>query len=70
MLSFYSAVQMWLLKNYFDMLPGSLDETAFIDGVSWRDIVFKVVFPASRPAAIIVALFAFMGAWANSWWRT
>jgi len=55
--------QTWLLKNYFDMLPRSLDEAAFIDGASWRDIVFKVVFPASRPAAIIVALFAFMGAW-------
>jgi len=55
--------QTWLLKNYFDMLPRSLDEAAFIDGASWRDIVFKVVFPASRSAAIMVALFAFMGAW-------
>ncbi|MGC9149454.1 MAG: hypothetical protein ACP5GI_08480 [Sulfolobales archaeon] len=30
---------------------------------SSRDIVFKVIFPASRGVAFIVALFAFIGAW-------
>lgn len=55
--------QTWLLKNYFDSLPRSLDEAAFIDGASWRDIVFKVVFPSARGPAFIIALFAFMGAW-------
>lgn len=55
--------QTWLIKNYFDSLPRSLDEAAFIDGASWRDIVFRVVFPASRGVVFIVAIFAFMGAW-------
>ncbi|MEM0283287.1 MAG: ABC transporter permease subunit [Sulfolobales archaeon] len=55
--------QTWLIKNYFDSLPRSLDEAAFIDGASWRDIVFRVIFPASRGVVFIVALFAFMGAW-------
>ncbi|MGB9728420.1 MAG: ABC transporter permease subunit [Thermoprotei archaeon] len=55
--------QTWLIKNYFDSLPKSLDEAAFIDGVRWNDIIFRVILPASKPAIIIIALFAFMGAW-------
>jgi len=55
--------QTWMIKNYFDSLPKSLDESALIDGASWFDVVFKVILPASRPAMIITALFAFMGAW-------
>ena len=55
--------QTWLIKSYFDNLPRSLDEAAFIDGASWRSIVFRVIFPASRGVAYIVAIFAFMGAW-------
>lgn len=55
--------QTWLIKNYFDSLPRSLDEAAFIDGASWSRIVFSVILPASKPAMIIIALFAFMGAW-------
>ncbi len=55
--------QTWLVKNYFDSLPRELDEAAFIDGASWRQIVFRVILPASKPAMIIIAMFAFMGAW-------
>ena len=55
--------QTWLIKNYFDALPRSLDEAAFIDGANWRTIVFRVVLPASKPAMVLIALFAFIGAW-------
>ncbi len=55
--------QTWLLKSYFDGLPKELDEAAFIDGASWGQIVFKVVLPASKSAMVIIAIFAFMGAW-------
>ena len=55
--------QTWLIKSYFDSMPKSLDEAAFIDGANWSTIVFKVILPASKPALIIITLFAFMGAW-------
>lgn len=55
--------QVWLMKSYFDQLPRSLDEAAFIDGASWPTIIFRVIFPASRAAFIIITLFAFMSAW-------
>jgi arabinogalactan oligomer/maltooligosaccharide transport system permease protein len=55
--------QTWLVKSYFDQLPRSLDEAAFIDGANWFEIIFRVIFPASKAAFIIVLLFGFMGAW-------
>ena len=55
--------QTWLMKSYFDQIPRTLDEAAFIDGADWATIIFRVVLPASRAAFIIIALFAFMGAW-------
>ncbi len=55
--------QTWLIKNYFDSMPRSLDEAAFMDGANWRQIIFKVILPASKAAMIIIAMFAFMGAW-------
>lgn len=55
--------QTWLMKSYFDQLPRVLDDAAFIDGASWFNIIFRVVLPASKAAFVIIALFAFMGAW-------
>lgn len=55
--------QTWMMKSFFDTLPKELDEAAFIDGASWRTIIFKVILPSSRPAMVIIALFAFMSAW-------
>ncbi|ADV64444.1 binding-protein-dependent transport systems inner membrane component [Desulfurococcus mucosus DSM 2162] len=55
--------QTWLLKSYFDNLPRELDEAAFIDGADWGTIIYRIVLPSSRPAVIIITLFAFMSAW-------
>jgi len=55
--------QTWLMKSFFDGLPRELDEAAFIDGASWSQIVFKVILPSSKSAMVVVAMFAFMGAW-------
>ncbi len=55
--------QTWLMKSFFDNLPRELDEAAFIDGASWSQIVFKVILPASKSAMVVIAMFAFMGAW-------
>lgn len=55
--------QTWLMKSYFDQLPKELDEAAFIDSASWFHIIFRVIFPASKAAFIIITMFSFMSAW-------
>jgi len=55
----------WLLKGYFDTIPKSLEESAYIDGCSTINTFIKIILPLSKPALAIAALFSFMSAWAE-----
>lgn len=53
----------WILKGYYDTIPRSLEEAAFIDGCNVVQAFFRVVLPLSRPALAIAFLFNFTMAW-------
>ncbi len=53
----------WMLKGYFDTIPIELEESAQMDGAGPFTIFWKIVFPLSRPAIAVTALFSFMTAW-------
>ena len=53
----------WLLKNYFQTIPRSLEEAAFMDGASWFQMLTRVLLPAAMPGLVAAAMFAFMTAW-------
>ena len=54
LLSYYDVV---ILMNFFRQVPGSLEESANIDGAgAWR-IFFKIILPLSKPALATIALF-------------
>ncbi|MDB5835505.1 MAG: transporter permease [Caballeronia sp.] len=53
----------WLLKNYFQTIPRSLEEAAFMDGCSWLQMLVKVLLPVAMPGLVSAAMFAFMTAW-------
>lgn len=55
----------WNLKGYFDTIPKSLEESAYIDGCSAFKAFYKIVIPLSTPALAVSALFAFMTAWSE-----
>jgi len=65
----YSALaipfSVWLLKGYFDTIPRSLEESAYIDGCSLFNTFIKIVLPLAKPALAIAALFSFMAAWSE-----
>ncbi|WP_233354949.1 ABC transporter permease subunit [Paenibacillus sp. FSL W7-1279] len=44
-------------------IPKSLDEAALVDGEGYFYIVRHVIFPLSKSAVIVVALFQFLGVW-------
>jgi len=54
---------LWMMKGFFDTVPLSLEEAAWIDGAGRLRSVFSVVFPLAGPGAAAAALFAFTGAW-------
>lgn len=59
---------MILMKNYFQSLPPSLEESARIDGASDPVLLFKIVLPISKPILATIALFYAVERW-NDWWN-
>jgi multiple sugar transport system permease protein len=53
----------WLLKNYFQTIPRSLEEAALMDGCNWLQMMWRVLLPAALPGLIAAGMFAFMTAW-------
>jgi multiple sugar transport system permease protein len=57
------AVSIYMLRNYFDTVPASLEEAAAIDGCSRLGILRRISLPLAMPAIMSNALFIFMIAW-------
>lgn len=53
----------FFLKQYLSQLPVSLEEAAKIDGANSFQILFKIVFPLSKPALAVVGINTFLGSW-------
>lgn len=56
---------MILMKNYFEAIPESLEESAKIDGASNFKIFTKVILPLSLPMLVTVSLFTAVIYWNN-----
>lgn len=55
----------WLLKSYFDTIPGGLDEAARVDGCSRLQTLIYVLLPSMAPGIAVVAIFNFIFSWAE-----
>jgi multiple sugar transport system permease protein len=58
-----AAVSIYMLRNYFDTIPESLEEAAAIDGCSRLAVMRHISLPLAMPAIVSNALFIFMIAW-------
>ena len=58
-----AAVSIYMLRNYFDTIPASLEEAAAIDGATRLQAMRKISLPLAMPAIVSNALFIFMIAW-------
>jgi multiple sugar transport system permease protein len=63
-----SPVMIFVLKRFFDEIPGELEQAALVDGASRLRIFTQIVLPLSRPIIAAVAIFVFIGAWNNFLW--
>ena len=60
----FSPYNMLIMKSYFQSnIPDSLEESAFLDGASNIQILFKIVLPLSKPILATLALFYAVGRW-------
>ncbi|MEV0163609.1 carbohydrate ABC transporter membrane protein 2 (CUT1 family) [Nonomuraea fuscirosea] len=56
-------VTVYMLRNYFETVPRSVEEAAAIDGCTRLSTIWRVVLPLSKPALMATGLYAFMIAW-------
>ncbi|MDO5724478.1 MAG: carbohydrate ABC transporter permease [Flaviflexus sp.] len=56
-------VSIYMLRQYFDTIPPSIDEAAKIDGASRWVIMTRIIIPLARPTILSTALYIFMIAW-------
>jgi multiple sugar transport system permease protein len=58
-----AAVSIYMLRNYFDTIPASIEEAAEIDGCTRLQAMRHISLPLALPAIAANALFIFMIAW-------
>ena len=56
-------VSVYMLKNYFETIPISLEESAAIDGAGRLGIIRRISLPLAAPSIMAVGLYNFMIAW-------
>lgn len=55
----------FLMKQFFESIPGEIEEAAQVDGASRFTTFFRIVLPMATPALTALAIFSFQGQWNN-----
>jgi len=59
------SINVLMVKSYIDAISVELDESALIEGASYFQIFWKIIFPVIRPMVITVAILAFMSTYGD-----
>jgi multiple sugar transport system permease protein len=55
----------WMMKNFMDGVPVSLEEAAWTDGAGWFDSLRGIVLPLMAPGLAVVSIFVFVQQWGD-----
>ncbi|KOG86901.1 sugar ABC transporter permease, partial [Streptomyces varsoviensis] len=55
----------WLMKNFMDAIPVSLEEAAWTDGANPMQALARVVLPLMGPGVAVVTVYSFIMMWGN-----
>lgn len=57
------AAGVFIMKQFFEQIPASIEEAARIDGAGPFRTFWSVVLPMARPALITITILSFQGSW-------
>lgn len=57
------AAGVFIMKNFFESIPASVEEQARIDGAGTFRTFWSVVLPMSMPAVMTIVILSFQGSW-------
>ncbi len=63
-----NAVNIYILKRFFDQIPDDLLDAAALDGAGRVRILRSIVLPLSRPVLGVVSILAIVGIWKDFLW--
>ena len=55
----------WLMWGFFKNFPFEVEESAFIDGCSRLQAIYRIIMPLTLPGVLTVVLFAFVLSWSD-----
>jgi multiple sugar transport system permease protein len=63
-----SALNILILKSFFDTIPTELTDAARLDGVNGWQLFSRIILPLSRPALAVVTIFTVVASWKDFLW--
>jgi ABC-type maltose transport system permease subunit len=54
-------INVWLMKGFFDSIPRDIDESAMVDGATYWESFWYLIFPLVRPMLVVVGILVFVG---------
>jgi multiple sugar transport system permease protein len=63
-----NAFNVYVLRRFFDQIPGDILDAAAIDGAGRLQVLLRVVLPLSRPVLAVVSIFSVVGMWKDFLW--
>ena len=59
---------MFIMKQFFERLPASMEESARIDGASTYTVFFRIMLPLAKPPLGALTILTFQGVWNEFFW--
>jgi multiple sugar transport system permease protein len=56
-------VAIYMLKNYFETIPESVEEAGLVDGLDRMAVIRRISLPLALPSVVATGIFVFMIAW-------
>jgi multiple sugar transport system permease protein len=56
-------VVVYMLRNYFEAIPASVEEAGLMDGLTRLGVLRRITFPLAAPSVMATGLFVFVVAW-------
>ena len=56
-------VAIYMLRNYFETIPESVEEAAMVDGLTRLGVIRRIALPLAVPSVVATGIFVFMIAW-------
>ena len=53
----------WILRGFLLDLPKEVEEAGRLDGLSWLQIIFRLILPMAAPGIAVTTIFTFVFSW-------